>query len=433
MSATLDATHDPALRSWVVSANEAGGDFPIQNLPLGCFRRRGEAPRAGVAIGDHVLDLAACVRAGLLDHALAPAVSAPALNELLALGRPVLSRLRAQASAILAADAPARPDLLVAQEEADMMLPAQVDDYTDGYASLEHATNVGSLFRPESPLLPNYKHLPIAYHGRASSLVVSGTPVRRPMGQWRTGEAPPTFAPSAMLDYELELGALIGPGNPLGVPVPIASAEAHIAGLCLVNDWSARDIQRWEYQPLGPFLSKSFQTSLSPWLVTLDALAPFRVPARLRAPDDPPLLPYLDDTGDQAGGGFAITVEASLCSAQMRAAGMPPIRLSRATFAGMYWTMAQLVAHQTSNGCNLRPGDLIASGTISGSTPGSQGCLLELTRGGSAPIELPTGERRRALADGDELTLRAWCEREGFTRIGFGCCTGLVIGASQRG
>jgi fumarylacetoacetase len=431
MNMRLDATHAPTLRSWVTGANDPGGDFPIQNLPLGCFRRPGESARIGIAIGPHLLDLAACAGAGLLDDALATVVTAPTLNAVLALGRPALSRLRAQASALLAADAPARPELLVAQEAVELLLPAQVGDYSDGYASIEHATNVGRLFRPDNPLLPNYKHLPIAYHGRASSLVASGTPVRRPWGQRCSGEGPPEFAPSMMLDYELELGALIGPGNALGAPVPLASAEAQIAGLCLVNDWSARDIQRWEYQPLGPFLSKSFQTSLGPWLVTLDALAPFRVPARPRAPDDPPLLPYLDDAADRAGGGFAITVEASLCSAQMRAGGMPPLRLSRASFAGMYWTLAQLVAHQTSNGCNLRPGDLIASGTISGPTPGSQGCLLELTHSGSVPLELPTGEQRRALADGDELTLRAWCEREGFARIGFGSCKGVVLATDR--
>jgi fumarylacetoacetase len=320
---------------------------------------------------------------------------------------------------------------LVAQGDVELLLPAQVGDYSDAYASIHHATNVGRLFRPDSPLLPNYTYVPIMYHGRASSLVVGGTPVRRPAGQRRPDTGPPTFGPSANLDYEVELGALIGPGNALGEPLPIGEAGKRIFGLCLVNDWSARDIQRWEYQPLGPFLGKSFATSVGPWVVTLDALAPFRTEAAPRASGDPPPLPYLYDAEDQARGGFAITVTATIRSARMRADGVAALSLSRASFADMYWTLAQLVAHHTSNGCNLRPGDLIASGTISGPTPDALGCLLELTAGGRVPVALPSGERRVALEDGDEVTLSAFCERQGYAHIGFGTCVGMVAASYQ--
>jgi fumarylacetoacetase len=348
------------------------------------------------------------------------------LNALLALGHSHWRELRASLSALLAADAPPRWELLVAQSDVELLLPAEVGDYSDAYASIYHATNVGRLFRPDNPLLPNYKYVPISYHGRASSLVISGTPVRRPQGQRQSSDAAPVFAPSANLDYELEIGALIGPGTALGNPLTIGQAAEHIFGLCLVNDWSARDMQRWEYQPLGPFLSKSFATTLSPWVVTLDALAPFRTAAFQRPAGDPPPLPYLYDERDQAEGGFAITVEAYLCSTQMRENGSPPLRLSHGSFSDMYWTLAQLVTHQASNGCNLRPGDLIASGTISGPEPGSFGCLLEITQGGRAPLELPDGEQRSALHDGDEIALRAYCERDGLARIGFGACVGVV-------
>jgi fumarylacetoacetase len=429
----LNTTHDPALRSWVASANTPDADFPIQNLPLGVFRvaGRAERPRLGVAIGDQVLDLAAAASAGLISGPAAPHCDAPALNGLLALGRPAWSGLRGQLSTLLRDGAPPRPELLHAQGAAELLLPAQVGDYSDAYASLFHATNVGSMFRPDNPLLPNYKYVPIAYHGRASSLIISGTALARPSGQRRPDEsAPPSFGPCAALDYEAEIGLLIGPGNPLGAPVPIGAAGDQIFGLCLLNDWSARDIQRWEYQPLGPFLSKSFATSVSPWVVTLEALAPFRAPAFARPPGDPAPLPYLHDPGDQAAGGLAISVEVYLSSARMRELGIAPLRLSRGSFADMYWTPAQLVAHHASNGCNLRPGDMIASGTISGPTPDARGCLLELTWGGKEPIELPSGEQRRYLQDGDEVILRGYAERAGFRRIGLGECRGLVLPAA---
>jgi fumarylacetoacetase len=425
----IDDTHNPALQSWVTSANLPEADFPLQNLPFGCFRPAGsqEQPRPGVAIGDQILDLKACVATGLFSGPLASALQQPVLNDLLALGPAYWTRLRSQLSALLRADAPARTELLVPQAEAELVLPAAIGDYTDAYASRYHAANVGALFRPDTPLLPNYTYVPIAYHGRASSLVISGTPVWRPAGQQRiNNEQPPVFAPSRQLDYELELGALIGPGNAPGNPIPIAEAQQQIFGYCLVNDWSARDIQRWEYQPLGPFLGKNFLTSLSPWLVTSAALAPFRAPAFARPTCDPPPLGDLFCEDDQANGGLAITVEAWLTTAAMRQAGEGPFLLSRGSVADMYWTFGQLVTHHTSNGCNLRPGDLIASGTLSGPTPDSLGCLLELTSGGKRPLVLPTTEERQALQAGDEITLRAYCERPGYHRIGFGSCVGRI-------
>jgi fumarylacetoacetase len=427
---TIDQTHDPQLASWVESANAPDTDFPIQNLPFGVFRRAGtgEAPRGGVAIGDQVLDLAACVRDGLLDGPAANAAIGPTLNTLLALGPAAWSELRRQISALLAAGADPVWQALVPQAQAELLLPAAIGDYTDAYASVFHATNIGSMFRPDSPLLPNYKYVPIAYHGRASSIVASGMPVRRPRGQTRPDPAAaPVFGPSAALDYELEVGFFVGPGNLLGEAIPIAAAEEHIFGLCLVNDWSARDIQRWEYQPLGPFLAKSFTTTISPWIVTLDALAPFRAPAFRRPEGDPPPLPYLFAQGDQEHGGVELTVEAYLRTAQMREQRMAPARLSRGSFADMYWTVAQLLAHHAGNGCNLRPGDLIASGTVSGPAKEARGCLQELTWGGKEPIELPSGEQRRFLQDGDEVTLRGFCERPGFRRIGMGECVGAVV------
>jgi fumarylacetoacetase len=425
----MDHTHDPQLRSWLPSANQPSGDFPIQNLPLGIFRRAGsaEGARVGVAIGDQVLDLAACAGAGLIESDVAAHCRSAQLNGLLSLGRDASRRLRHQVSAALREGAEPLPALLVPMSDAELLLPAQIGDYTDAYASLHHATNVGRLFRPERPLLPNYKHVPIAYHGRASSLVASGTAIRRPSGQRQSGDAPPTFGPSAELDYEAEVGMLVGPGNALGEPVPIGDAGAQIFGLCLVNDWSARDIQRWEYQPLGPFLGKSFATSVSPWVVTMEGLEPFRVSASPRPPGDPRPLPYLLDDADQRAGGVALTVEVWLHTARMRERGLAAVRLSRASLADLYWTPAQLVAHHASNGCNLRPGDLIATGTVSGAGPDARSCLLELTRGGREPVALPDGEVRRYLEDGDEVTLRGYCEREGFARIGFGECRGVVM------
>jgi fumarylacetoacetase len=436
--------NDPSLASWVPSAQDPATDFPVQNLPFGVFRRAGtgEMPRVGVAIGDQVLDLPACFAEGMLgdvaDTPAALACALPSLNGLMAVGRPQATALRQRVSeALRAGSEPTRYDreraarILVPQAEAELFVPAEVGDYTDFYASVHHATNVGAMFRPDQPLLPNYKWVPIGYHGRASSLVASGTPVRRPAGQ-RKGptDAAPAVGPSRMLDYELELGAFVGPGTSLGDGVAIDAAESHLFGLCLVNDWSARDLQAWEYQPLGPFLSKSFATSVSPWVVTLDALEPFRVPAAPRPDGDPAPLPYLHSAVDQARGGFDVTVEAWLRTPRMRQAGEPAVRLSRGSFRDMYWTVAQLLTHHASNGCNLRPGDLLASGTISGASRDALGCLLELTRRGAEPLALPGGEARGFLEDGDELTLRAYCERGGAVRIGFGECRGTVLPAA---
>jgi fumarylacetoacetase len=435
-----DETHKPELRSWVESANDPDTDFPIQNLPFGVFRRRGssDAARVGVAIGDQILDLAAAAGAGVFanDRAASRAAercAGPSLTPLMAGGQREARVLRRAVSAYLSADRGPPPreatSLLVLQSDAELVMPATIGDYTDFYASLVHATNVGTMLRPDSPLLPNYKYVPIGYHGRSSSIVVSGTPIKRPCGQTRDesiGPAP-TFGPTRRLDYELEVGAFIAGGNPLGEPIPIERAEEHVFGLCLLNDWSARDIQAWEYQPLGPFLAKNFATSVSPWVVTVDALAPFRAPALERPRDDPPPLPYLDSPDDRAGGAFDVTLEVYLRSAAMRERGVPPARLSRSTFAGMYWTVAQLVTHHTSNGCNLRPGDLLGSGTVSGATKDSRGCLLELTWRGTEPLELPTGEVRRFLEDGDEVVFRGYCERKGWRRIGFGECRGTVV------
>ncbi|HET8623179.1 MAG TPA: fumarylacetoacetase, partial [Gemmatimonadales bacterium] len=320
-----------------------------------------------------------------------------------------------------------RRHLLLPMSEVELLVAADIGDYTDFYASVFHATNVGSLFRPDNPLLPNYKWVPIGYHGRASSIVVSGTPIPRPSGQTRPDpSAPPRFGPTRRLDYELELGFFVGPGNELGRPIPMADAERHLFGVCLVNDWSARDVQAWEYQPLGPFLAKNFATSISPWIVTLEALRPFRTAPRPRGASDPAPLPYLDDPRDREAGAMDVTLEVSVASAAMRERGMAPIRLSRGRFADLYWTPGQLVAHHASNGCNLNPGDLLASGTVSGPEPDSLGCLLELTHSGRTPIRLPTGEERAFLEDGDEVTFRGWCEREGAIRIGLGECVGRV-------
>ena len=443
MTIHLDDTHRAALTSWVESATRADTDFPVQNLPLGCFRAVGRAARPGIAIGDEILDLAAARKAGLLSVEIAELVTLctdeRSLNPFLAAGRDSLARLRHEASGMLRADTPEgqraraqRARILVAIADAELILPARVGDYTDFYASIHHATNVGSMFRPDNALLPNYKFVPIGYHGRASSLVASGTDVRRPEGQTREDQAaPPTFGPTRRLDYELEVGVFVGPGNALGRRVPIGEAERHVAGLCLVNDWSARDIQAWEYQPLGPFLAKSFATSVSPWVVSLDALAPFRAPASPRPAGDPAPLPYLYDEINEREGGVAITLEVLLSSAHMRAEHRAAMRVSLGSFATMYWTIAQLVTHHTSNGCNLQPGDLLASGTVSGETPESRGCLLERTWRGAEPLTLPTGETRSFLEDGDEVIMRGWCEREGFRRIGFGECRGIIAPARK--
>lgn len=421
----LDATHNPERSSWVESANDPLGDFPIQNLPFGVFRRKGaqEAPRGGVAIGDRIFDLAALgFRTG------------PNLNALAAAGRPAWRALRRLLSETLSNPKHAKKfsRYLVPMKKAELFLPVAIGDYSDFYTGIYHAENAGRMFRPDNPLLPNYHWVPIGYHGRASSVVVSGTPVVRPRGQIKAPDKPaPVVAPSARLDFELELGLVIGPGNPLGRPVKIARAEEHIFGVTLFNDWSARDLQAWEYQPLGPFLAKSFASTMSPWIVTLDALAPFRCPAFERAPGQPGPLPYLSDDTDRREGGFAIEMEMTLRSAQMRAKKLPALRLSRSNYRHAYWTAAQIVTHQASNGCNLRPGDLLGSGTISGPTPDSLGSMLEITRGGKAPVTLPSGEQRSFLEDGDEVIQRSRCVREGYASIGFGEAAGTIRGAPK--
>jgi fumarylacetoacetase len=439
---TLNETHDPSLRSWVAAANDAGSDFPIQNLPFGIFRRRGssEIYRGGVAIGDQVLDLEAACSSGALPAAQAGCAAAqalscarrPTLNDLMGLGPGPHSQLRLALSRALRHGSAQRALLepcLVGQTDAQMALPAQVGDYTDFYTSLHHATAVGKLMRPDSPLLPNYKWVPIGYHGRSSSIGVSGQTVRRPVGQrLPPGSETPLVGPSERLDYELELGVFIGLGNELGSPVPIADAESHIFGLCLLNDWSARDLQAWEYQPLGPFLGKNFATTISPWVVTWEALAPFRAPWA-RAAGEPQPLPYLQSSQLQHSGAVEIALAVYLETDRMRTAGISPYRLSHSNFRDCYWSVAQMVAHHTVNGCNLRPGDLLGTGTQSGPTPAQAGSLLELTFGGKQPLTLPNGEQRRFLSDGDEVILRAACERSGYARIGFGEARGRVAAA----
>jgi fumarylacetoacetase len=424
----MDPTTDPALRSWVPVASES--HFPIQNLPYGIFRRTGDSPRVGVAIGGQVLDLAVLEAAGLFQT---PALRGRALfgqrslNDFMALGRPawrearaVISRLLRHDEATLRDNADLRESALTPIADVELLLPAEVGDYTDFYSSREHATNVGIMMRgPDNALQPNWLHLPVAYHGRASSLVVSGSDIRRPKGQMKADTAAaPTFGPTRSLDFELEMGFLIGPGNPLGQPIPIEKAPEHIFGMVLVNDWSARDIQRWEYVPLGPFLAKNFATTISPWVVTLDALEPFRIAGPKQ---DPEPLPYLRSPGDWA---FDVQLEVQLHSATMDR----PHVVSRSNAKYLYWNVCQQLAHHAVNGCNLRTGDLLASGTISGPTPDSYGSLLELAWKGTKPIELPNGERRIFLQDGDRLTLMGWCQGAGY-RVGFGEATGRVLPA----
>ena len=434
----INATHDPSLKSWVGSANRADTDFPLQNLPFGIFRRSGrEEPwRGGVAIGDQVLDLGAVELRGLASGVAAKALAAcgePTLNSYIRLGREAWSALRAFLSQVLRADSPHGVQLrsaLVPQREAEYALPVRIGDYTDFYASIHHATAVGRLFRPENPLLPNYKWVPIGYHGRASSIRVSGQRIQRPVGQLMPKGAPcPSVGPTRSLDYELEVGIFIGAGNELGSRVPLAAAEEHVFGLCLLNDWSARDIQAWEYQPLGPFLAKNFATTLSPWIVTLEALAPFRAPWT-RPADDPQPLPYLDGAELRSAGAIDLQLEVWLETERMRAQGEPPERLSHSSLRDCYWSVSQLVAHHTVNGCNLEPGDLLGSGTQSGPGPGEAGSLLELSAGGKQPITLRSGETRTFLADGDRVIFRGRCERAGFVRIGFGEVAGLVLPAT---
>ena len=419
-----DETHDPDLTSWVDSAQ--GSDFPIQNLPIGIFSESKGRRRPGVAIGDYILDVVAIQ--DLLDEDMHEDLSQPVLNGWLARGPEAHRALRRRLSEILS-DVRYRDDVepqLIGQSEVRMHVPCLVGDYTDFYVGIHHATNVGKQFRPDNPLLPNYKYVPIGYHGRASSVRASGEDVIRPSGQRKAPDADvPEYGPSRRLDYELELGLWVGPGNRLGNAIPIDEAEDHIAGWCLLNDWSARDIQAWEYQPLGPFLAKNFLTSVSAWIVTSEALEPYRVAMPPRAEGDPEPLPYLRSDADSA---FAIQLEATLSTARMREEGIPPHVLSRgSSSAAMYWSAAQIVTHHASNGCNLQPGDLIGTGTLSTDSDSGLGSLLEISRGGKQPIELPSGETRSFLEDGDELTLRAWCEEEGAVRIGFGECVGRVV------
>jgi fumarylacetoacetase len=434
----LNFTHDVSRFSWIESANDPATDFPLQNLPYGVFQTPASpVPRIGVAIGDHVLDLAAAASAGLLPGSVSAACSGTVLNALMALGAPAWGALRARLSELLGADTCAAglqravvERCLVPASAVTMLLPARVGGYADFYASIFHATNVGSMFRPEAPLLPNYKWVPVGYHGRASSLVVSGTAIRRPLGQVKAAAAAaPVFAPSRQLDYELELAAFVGPGNALGTSIPIHRAGEHLFGVSLLNDWSARDLQSWEYQPLGPFLAKNFATSLAPWIISLEALAPFRRPAFPRPAGDPAPLPHLADPADRALGGLDLTLEVFLLTPRMRAAGAAPHRVSRGNFSTMYWTLAQLLAHHASNGCNLLPGDVLGSGTVSGPDKDSRGCLLELTWRGTEPLALPGGEQRGFLHDGDEVILRGYAGRDGARRIGLGECRGLVLPA----
>jgi fumarylacetoacetase len=434
----IDRTHDGSVISWIDSAN-GHRDFPLQNLPHGIFSDEASSPRGGVAIGDWILDLQAMLDEGLLASSAASLAAAGPkghLNDFLGLATVHRKRLRAELFKLLAAHtregvrARALMDrILVPADRCRLHLPARIGDYTDFYAGIHHATNAGGFFRPDMPLLPNYKHVPIGYHGRASSVQVSGTPVRRPCGQIRRPDAEvPEFAASGTLDFELELGVWIGAGNPLGEPIPIHEAADHIGGFCLLNDWSARDIQAWEYQPLGPFLAKSFLTSISPWIITPEALMPFRAAAMMRPADDPQPLPYLCDAADQHSGSLDCHLEVALQSRLMRTEGVAPTILSRTNAGHLYWTFAQMVTHHASAGCNLRPGDLIGSGTISGSSADSAGSMLELTDGGRTALALPGGEQRLYLQDGDQITMTARCSRPGFASIGLGKCVGEIVG-----
>ena len=433
----INETHDPALRSWVASANAAATDFPIQNLPFGVFRRKGAAEpfRCGVAIGDQILDLTSVSRTQAIEGSAAHpahAAASASLNAFMAMGSSAWSALRLALSRALrenAAEQRALRVCLVPQADVEFDVPARIGDFSDFYTSIHHATNIGRQFRPDNPLLPNFKWVPIGYHGRCSSIGVSGHRFPRPVGQLKAADAQvPVLSPSKRMDLELELGIFVGTGNESGAPIAITEAEAHVFGLCLLNDWSARDIQAWEYQPLGPFLAKSFASTVSPWVVTLEALAPYRVPFT-RPEDDPQPLPYLDSAANREQGSIDIRMEALLQSERMQREGAQPISLAKTSYRHSYWTLAQLVAHQTVNGCNLRPGDLLGSGTMSGPAPEEAAALIELTVGGTKPIALPNGETRTFLEDGDTVILKGWCEGAGMARIGFGTCEGTLLPA----
>jgi fumarylacetoacetase len=434
----LNETHDPKLTSWVASANDGTTDFPIQNLPFAVFRRQGSGEnwRGGVAIGDQIVDMAAAVAAGVFSgNVLAPARAAAesTLNHLMGLGTQAWSALRSALSKGLQAGSAGQAALqacLVPQKNAEYTLPARIGGYTDFYTSIYHATNVGKQFRPDNPLMPNYKWVPIGYHGRTSSIGVSGQQFKRPKGQVKPPDTDaPLLKASARLDIELEMGLFVGPGNTLGEPISIEHAEDHIFGLALFNDWSARDIQPWEYQPLGPFLAKNFASTLSPWVVTLEALAPFRAPFA-HPESDPQPLPYLSSAANSAHGALDVQLEALIETPKMRAAQAAPARITLTNYRHAYWSAAQLVAHHTVNGCNLQSGDLLGTGTLSGPTLDSACALIELTSGGKNPLLLPNGETRTWVEDGDSIILRGWCERPGAARIGFGECVGTVLPAA---
>ena len=435
----INETHDPNLKSWVESANDPNTDFPIQNLPFCQFESdSAELWNAGVAIGDQVFGITSAFNRGLFKDTLAEmearyALGTSCLSDLMDYGA---SALRERISELLRDDIEPSVRSLVAEclvpvSKVEYELPVnQIGDYTDFYSSIYHATNVGSMFRPDQPLMPNYKYVPIGYHGRASSIVVSGTEIRRPHGQNRSdAEKPPVFIPAKSLDYEMELGFFVGKGNELGTSVPISEAEEHIFGVCLVNDWSARDIQAWEYQPLGPFLAKNFATTISPYVVTMEALAPFRTPAFERDADDPQPLEYLSDEQNQKLGGLDINLEVYIQTEKMRNENIEPFKISRSNTKDLYWTIGQMLTHHASNGCNLQTGDLMATGTVSGKEKSERGCLLEMTWRGTEPLDLPSGEQRRFLEDGDEVIMKGYCEREGFRRIGLGECRGRILPA----
>jgi fumarylacetoacetase len=434
MKTELDFTHDPAAQSWVASAN-GHGDFPVQNLPFGIFTPPSAGnPRGGIAIGDDILDIAAVADLlGSQAQAAARLAGADALNPLLAAGRDAMLALRHELFRLLTdpmREASVRHALHPAKECA-LHLPAHIPDYTDFYAGIHHAVNIGKLFRPDNPLLPNYKYVPIGYHGRASSIRLSDVDVVRPHGQTKAADADrPAWGPCRRLDYELEMAVWIGEGNALGRPISIGAADSHIAGLSILNDWSARDIQAWEYQPLGPFLAKNFHSTISPWIVTTDALAPYRVAQPARPTDDPAPLDYLLDERDQREGAFSVTMDVHLLTQEMRRAGAKPYRLSRGSMTAMYWTIAQLVTHHASNGCNLQAGDLLGTGTLSGAEEGSKGSLMEISNGGRQPLMLPNGEMRNFLEDGDEILITAFAEAPGYVRIGFGECRAHIVSAS---
>ncbi len=438
----INETHDINLKSWVESANDPNTDFPIQNLPIARFkfgRLTEYGARFGVAIGDQILDLRRCSEDGLWGNEFEKDYSCLASFEY-----PPFVKTEAKFSSFLRmilidalkenAEVSIRRIVernLIPACEVELLLPTSlIGDYTDFYCSIFHATNVGAMFRPDNPLLPNYKYVPIGYHGRASSIVVSGTDVKRPKGQNRAdAEQPPIYIPAKNLDYEMEVGFFVGKGNELGSTIPIENAEEHIFGLCLVNDWSARDIQAWEYQPLGPFLAKNFATTISPFVVTMEALAPFRTPAFERDAGDPQPLPHLYSEQNQKFGGIDIKLEVFIQTEKMRAENVEPFMISRSNMKDLYWTIGQMLAHHASNGCNLQTGDLMATGTVSGKEKSERGCLLEMTWRGKEPIELPNGEQRRFLEDGDEIIMKGYCEREGFRRIGFGECRGRILPA----